>query len=104
MHLCSQAETEPEEPEHSPGVATARANRSMMLKGLVSNLSLSRPRSLGAIAPCGPAILENTGQAGTRLVDGVDFLRQAVRDAALEYRRLLEASQLKLEEGALAST
>src|SRR5712671_4823585 len=40
--------------------------------------------------------IENTGQAWTRLANGADFLRRAVRDAALEYQRLLEASQLEL--------
>src|SRR5215470_1781342 len=51
-----------------------------------------RARRLDGIARA----IENTGQAGTCLANGADFLRRAVRDAALEYQRLLEASQLEL--------
>ena len=40
--------------------------------------------------------IENTGQPGTRLANGAEFLRRAVRDAALEYQRLLEASEFEL--------
>jgi hypothetical protein len=29
--------------------------------------------------------IENTGQTGTRLADGADFLRRAVRDVTVEY-------------------
>src|SRR5262249_32820045 len=39
--------------------------------------------------------IENPGQAATRLANGADLLRRAVRDAALD-ERLLEASQLEL--------
>src|SRR5215471_2190082 len=40
--------------------------------------------------------IENTGQPRTRLANGAEFLRRAVRDAALEYQRLLEASEFEL--------
>ena len=40
--------------------------------------------------------IENTGQPGTSLANGAEFLRRAVRDAALEYQRLLEPSEFEL--------
>jgi hypothetical protein len=40
--------------------------------------------------------VENTDQARTALANGADLLRRAVRDAAIEYQRLLEASQFEL--------
>src|SRR6516162_2495748 len=40
--------------------------------------------------------IENTVQPGTSLANGAEFLRRAVRDAALEYQRLLEPSEFEL--------
>ena len=52
------------------------------------------------VQPCGvdgiARATENADQAGTALANGADLLRRAVRDAAVEYQRLLEASQLEL--------
>ena len=47
-------------------------------------------------------VIENTGQPGTRLANGAEFRRRAVRDAAPEYQRLLEASELELVPAAEA--
>jgi hypothetical protein len=64
----------------------------------------AKPLSLGLAAwvvqACGvegkARGIADTGQAGTSLANGADFLRRAVRDFAVEYQRLLEASELEL--------
>jgi len=72
------------------GEPDARGARSLSSPGLAA--WIVRAGGLDGIARA----IENTGQAGTRFANGTDFLRRTVRDAALEYQRLLEASQFEL--------